>query len=55
MQSQSTEPTAPTPRSRAWWAGAILQGLILGAATAVAIFNLLEASSGAQVFRYQGF
>lgn len=50
-----TDASAPRARPLVWWIGAILQGLVLGAATAVALFNLLEASSGAQVFRYQGF
>lgn len=35
--------------------GAVLQGIILGVLTAFALFNLIELSSGAQIFRYQGF
>jgi predicted lipid-binding transport protein (Tim44 family) len=56
-EAAASLPAAP-PRAAppaAWWAGAILQGLVLGGLTAVALFNLIEASSGAQIFRYQGF
>ena len=39
----------------AWWMGAILQGMVLGILVAFALFSLFEASSGSQIFRYQGF
>ncbi len=35
--------------------GALLQGLLLGILLCFAILGLLAASSGARIFRYQGF
>lgn len=35
--------------------GAIIQGLVLGLALVAAIVELLTTSTGAQIFRYQGF
>lgn len=46
-------PPERTPLARR--IGAVLQGLLLGALVSVAILNLIEAASGAQIFRYQGF
>jgi hypothetical protein len=42
-------------RTLAWWAGAILQGVVLGGGLALALLQLMEVASGAQIFRYQGF
>lgn len=50
MAETPSERTSPARRI-----GAVVQGLLLGALVAVAILNLIEAASGAQIFRYQGF
>lgn len=42
-------------RSRAWKAGAVLQGIVLGILLFLALAQLLMIDRGAQVFRYQGF
>lgn len=44
-----------TEHKAAQSAGAICQGLILGLFLFLAICGLIQASGGAQVFRYQGF
>lgn len=43
------------PHQRARLAGAVLQGMILGLLTFIALCNLAQESSADQVFRYQGF
>lgn len=42
-------------RRRAWIAGAVLQGAVLGGLLFLAILRLIETSAAGQVFRYQGF
>lgn len=42
-------------RGLAWSLGAIIQGLIMGGALTVALLKLMEFTTGAQIFRYQGF
>lgn len=44
-----------TSHRRARMLGACIQGLILGMLLAIAILGLIEASTQASVFRYQGF
>jgi len=39
----------------AWRIGAALQGIALGVLLTLAILELVQLASGAQVFRYQGF
>ena len=52
MSEPDDRPAAPGWPRRI---GAVVQGVLLGALTAFALFNLIELSSGAQIFRYQGF
>lgn len=39
----------------AWRCGATVQGICLGIALAAAIIEIVTLTTGAQVFKYQGF
>ena len=38
-----------------WWLGVAVQALVLGTLLVVALANLSAVSTGARIFRYQGF
>ena len=39
----------------AWALGVLLQGIVLGSLLVVALLNLSALTTGARIFRYQGF
>lgn len=51
----SAPPAESAAQRRARLAGAVVQGLLLGALLALALIHLFAVQSGAQVFRYQAF
>lgn len=41
--------------SRAWMAGVLVQGVVLGTLLALALCKVPALATGARIFRYQGF
>lgn len=52
----SPPPASPGPVPRlAWFAGVLLQALVLGTLLFVAACNLIVTSGGVRLFRYENF
>ncbi len=55
MSADAAPPSPDDERAGARLAGRIVQGIVLGVLLAIAVLQLLVASGGLAVFRYQGF